>query len=271
MSGQKRTQSAERSRGPLLLLAEDVLDVRLVLAEILVRAGFMVVEASNGHDAVVKARSLQPDAIVLDVSLPLLDGVGAARVIRAAEGTRNVPIVALTGLHEDAFDHRVFDVVLHKPCMPDVLVRHVRAAIERRTASGTSPRVPRVLVVDDEPLIAESMRLVLSDDFDVTSTTDPADALARLTSPSGEGFDVILCDVMMPKMNGVELRNRVHAVNPELAARIVLMTGGIQVANVQMMVESVPNVVLTKPFDFDSLRDFIRRRALEVVGRLARR
>lgn len=65
MSGPKRTQSAERSRGPLVLLVEDVHEVRLVLAETLVRAGFAVAEAGNGHDA-------------------------------------DVPIIALTGLQEDA-------------------------------------------------------------------------------------------------------------------------------------------------------------------------
>ncbi len=128
-----------------------------------------------------------------------------------------------------------------------------------RTVSGTNRRVARVLVVDDEPLVAQSIRLVLADEFDVTSTTDAAEALILLTS--GAWYDVVLCDVMMPKMNGVDLRNRVHAVNPELAACIVLMTGGILVTNIAEMLESVPNMVITKPFDFASLREFIRRRA----------
>jgi CheY-like chemotaxis protein len=129
-----------------------------------------------------------------------------------------------------------------------------------RAASGTGQRVARVLVVDDEPLVADAIRLVLSDEFDVTSTTDPADALARLTSD--DSYDVILCDVMMPAMNGVELRNRVHAANPELASRFVLMTGGILLSNLRQMLESVPNLVFTKPFDFAGLRDLIRRLTL---------
>lgn len=126
--------------------------------------------------------------------------------------------------------------------------------------SGTTRRVLRVLVVDDEPFVAESIRLVLSDEFDVTSMTDPAQALASLTS--GNSYDVVLCDVMMPNMNGVELRNRVHAHDPELAARIVLVTGGILMEKVHQLLETVPNRVLAKPFDFASLREFIRRCAL---------
>lgn len=127
-------------------------------------------------------------------------------------------------------------------------------------ASGTTQRVLRVLVVDDEPLVAESMRLVLSDEFDVASMTDPALALASLTS--GNSYDVILCDVMMPNMNGVELRNRVHAYDPEIAARIVFVTGGILMEKVHQLLETVPNLVLAKPFDFASLREFIRGCAL---------
>lgn len=129
-----------------------------------------------------------------------------------------------------------------------------------RPISGTTGRVLRVLVVDDEPLVAESIRLVLADEFDVTSMTDPAQALASLTS--GNSYDVILCDVMMPKMNGVDLRNRVHAYDPELAARIVFMTGGILVEKIHQLLATVPNHVLAKPFDFASLRELIRRCAL---------
>lgn len=128
-----------------------------------------------------------------------------------------------------------------------------------RTSSGTSRRVARVLVVDDEPLIADAVRRVLEEEFDVASITDALEALERLVS--GDWFDVILCDVMMPKLNGVELRNRVHAHDPELAARIILVTGGILMPSVERMLEGVPNLVLTKPFDFAGLRDFIRRRA----------
>jgi CheY-like chemotaxis protein len=128
------------------------------------------------------------------------------------------------------------------------------------TTSGTMQRVARVLIVDDEPLVAESMHLVLADEFEVSFTTDPAEALAWLTS--GDWYDVILCDIMMPRMNGVELRNRVNADNPALASRIVFVTGGILMPSIQWMLDGIPNQVLAKPFDFVGLRDFIRRRTL---------
>jgi CheY-like chemotaxis protein len=98
----------------------------------------------------------------------------------------------------------------------------------------------------------------LSDEFEVTATTDPSEALRRLTS--GDWYDVVLCDVMMPTMNGVELRDRVHAARPDLAARIVFITGGVPWAHVREQLDAVPNMVITKPFDSGALRELIRRR-----------
>jgi CheY-like chemotaxis protein len=113
-------------------------------------------------------------------------------------------------------------------------------------------------VVDDEPLVAESLRLVLSDEFSVTALTNPERALEGIVS--GESFDVILCDVVMPLMSGVELRNRIEAVDSEQAARIVFITGGIVRPEVRALLERVPNAWLEKPLDLDGLRELIRRR-----------
>lgn len=115
----------------------------------------------------------------------------------------------------------------------------------------------RVLIVDDEVLIAESLRRILADEFEVTATSAPTTALAWLTA--GNWYDVILSDVMMPGMTGVELRARVERAAPELAARFVFMTGGIVLPHVQTLLQGVPNVVLAKPFDYGALRDLIRR------------
>jgi CheY-like chemotaxis protein len=119
-------------------------------------------------------------------------------------------------------------------------------------------RPARVLVVDDEPRIAEALRLILSDEFAVTSTTEPQEALATIVA--GEFFDVILCDVMMPVMNGVDLRDRIEEVSPDQAARIVFVTGGIVKPEVRALLERVPNAWLEKPIDYDGLRELIRRR-----------
>jgi CheY-like chemotaxis protein len=121
------------------------------------------------------------------------------------------------------------------------------------------PRTARVLVVDDEPLVAESLRLVLSSEFSVSITTDPKEAVDWIAA--GESFDVILCDVMMPVLDGIEVRRRIEAIDPGQAARIVFVTGGILLPRVRSLLESVPNAWIEKPVDLEGLRDLVRRRA----------
>jgi two-component system NtrC family sensor kinase len=132
------------------------------------------------------------------------------------------------------------------------------------SASGIAPRIARVLIVDDEPLIGKSLCMALGDEFEIHTAADPAVALEWLTS--GDWFDVIFCDLMMPTMSGVDLRARVVERSPELAARIVFITGGLLLPHVQALLESVPNTVLAKPFDLDAMRDLIRRRTAPVPG-----
>jgi CheY-like chemotaxis protein len=124
--------------------------------------------------------------------------------------------------------------------------------------SGMRARPARVLVVDDEAMVAKSLQLVLAKEFDVSRTTEPERALEWLSS--GQLFDVILCDVMMPRMNGVELRNRVEQFSVDQAARIVFITGGLLLPQVRQLLDSVPNTCLEKPLDLEGLRELIRRR-----------
>ena len=107
--------------------------MRAVLADILVREGFGVVEASNGHEAIVYASALAIDVVVMDLSLPLLDGVEAARVLHTHVRTRHIPVIALTGYPVEPADRAEFAHVLAKPCLPETLVQHIRAVFARGT------------------------------------------------------------------------------------------------------------------------------------------
>lgn len=95
------------------------------------------------------------------------------------------------------------------------------ASSGRRIVSGTRPRVARVLVVYDEPVIAELLRRALAEELEVKVATETRQALASMMA--GDWYDLVLCEVAMPGMNGVELRNRVHDVSPEMAGRILFI------------------------------------------------
>jgi CheY-like chemotaxis protein len=117
-------------------------------------------------------------------------------------------------------------------------------------------RLARLLVIDDEPHIVDALTAALSDEFLVEGTTDPHEALHVLLS--GRSYDAVLCDVVMTALNGLDLRDRLHALAPEIAARIVFMTGGIRDARTRDRLDAVPNPCLGKPMSTAELRTFLR-------------
>jgi two-component system cell cycle response regulator DivK len=116
-------QSPTRERR-VVLLVDDCQDTRELYAEYLELSGFDVKEANDGIVAISEAVRVLPDVIVMDMSLPRLDGRGAAEKLRADERTRGIPLVLITGYdaeHLPANDG-LWDHYLGKPCPPEELV-----------------------------------------------------------------------------------------------------------------------------------------------------
>ena len=116
--------------GALILVVDDYQDAREMYAEYLQYSGFRVAEAKNGNEAVAQARSLKPDLILMDLSLPGMDGWEATRVLKADEATKKIPIVALTGHAlagaSEGARKAGCDSFVTKPCLPDDLVVEVK-------------------------------------------------------------------------------------------------------------------------------------------------
>ena len=115
---------------PLILVVDDYQDAREMYAEYLQFSGFRVAEARNGNEAVDQAFALGPDLILMDLSLPGMDGWEATRRLKADERTRHIPVVALTGHAlagaSEGARKAGCDSFVTKPCLPDDLVVDVR-------------------------------------------------------------------------------------------------------------------------------------------------
>jgi two-component system cell cycle response regulator DivK len=115
---------------PLILVVDDYQDAREMYAEYLQFSGFRVAEARNGNEAVEQAFALKPDLILMDLSLPGMDGWEATRRLKADDRTRHIPIVALTGHAlagaSEGAKRAGCDSFVTKPCLPDDLVVEVR-------------------------------------------------------------------------------------------------------------------------------------------------
>ena len=142
-----------------------------------------------------------------------------------------------------------------------VFVVKLPGARGRRVVEPAVPEVAaakrgRILVIDDDVQLGRVFERVLGRDHDVVVEHDPRSGLARLMA--GEWFDLVFCDVMMPGLDGVALFNEVRATLPELAQRIVFVTGGAVGDAAQAFVASTRNVVLAKPFGPAELRAVVR-------------
>jgi CheY-like chemotaxis protein len=114
------------------------------------------------------------------------------------------------------------DSVLGHGCTMRVFLR---PAAGERIAPVSAKGRPRVLIVDDEPHLATTLRMLLEDRHEVLATTQGEQALTLLLE--GAAFDVVLCDLMMPAPDGVEIFRRVTQARPELKGRFIFMTGGV--------------------------------------------
>lgn len=119
-----------------VLLVEDNEDNRTVYRTILEHFGYEVIEARNGEDGVRMAREEHPDLILMDISIPVIDGWEATRMLKEDESTSDIPIIALTA-HALAADRAKAtevgcDGYLAKPCEP----RRVVAEVEKFIGAG---------------------------------------------------------------------------------------------------------------------------------------
>jgi signal transduction histidine kinase len=108
-------------------------------------------------------------------------------------------------------------------------------------------RRARILVVDDEVAIGRALMRSLARFHDVSILTSGAEALARIAS--GERFDVILSDLMMPEVTGMEIYEELSRIAPDQAKRMAFLTGGAFTERARLFLDGVPNPRIEKPFD----------------------
>ena len=116
-----------------VLIVEDYDDAREMYAEYLSSSGFEMQQAANGQDAIRQAIEMQPDIVVMDLSMPVMDGWETVRRLRTDERTARIPVVALTGHVLTEFSRRArqsgFDGFLTKPCLPEDLAAEIRRVL----------------------------------------------------------------------------------------------------------------------------------------------
>jgi CheY-like chemotaxis protein len=185
-------------------------------------------------------------------------GTGLGLAIAAAE------VVAAGGRIEveSAVGHGTTFRVLLPPAPPGARLPARVEAPAATPPSGTPgldlapARRPKALVVDDDPLVARSIVRVLGRAFDVVTVESGAAALERLDAGPCE---VVVCDLMMPGMTGMELHAQVAARHAAQAARFVFVTGGVFTDAARRFLESSTAPCVEKPFEPARLRQVVEQ------------
>ncbi|MDX2024517.1 MAG: ATP-binding protein [Deltaproteobacteria bacterium] len=141
--------------------------------------------------------------------------------------------------------------------------RVILPAAQRRAQSNLPPSAPlpqqvanaQVLVVDDEPAIGASLTRALRH-HTVTAVTSGKAALALLKE--GQAYDVVFCDLMMPQMSGMEFFAQMRSEFPQMAERVVFMTGGAFTPKSHAFLDQTPNKCVDKPFEPQLAREIVQ-------------
>ncbi len=139
------------------------------------------------------------------------------------------------------------------PAIPPAVEVHREGSREPVPAG----RRGRILLVDDEPLIVKVLAEMLTSEHDVIYETSAEAALARLRT--GERFDAIVCDLMMPQVTGIDLHETLLELAPDQARAMLFMTGGAFTPRSRAFLERMADAALEKPVDVPALKARLRR------------
>jgi CheY-like chemotaxis protein len=136
-------QGKESGPGFLILVADDSADTVTMISLFLQQEGYRVVTASNGEDAIQVAERTLPNLILMDISMPTLDGFGATRRIRENATLRDIPIIAVTAFSTEGFQRAAYDVgvsgYLTKPVDLDRLCHLIRRLLSPSGSGNLAP------------------------------------------------------------------------------------------------------------------------------------
>jgi hypothetical protein len=224
----------------VLLLVEDDPNYAKILMETARNAGFRVVAADRGADAIPLATQYHPVAVSLDVFLPDMLGWTVLNQLKLDPNTRHIPVQIVTleedrqqGLSRGAYSF------LTKPASAEELGNAMN-----RLMSYSTPRRKKLLVIEDNPAEQLSIRELLgSEDIDIESTSTGRDALDAM---SRELFDCAVLDLRLPDMSGFELLEHLHADETLVEMPVVIYTGRELSSEEESQLKTLARKVLVK-------------------------
>jgi CheY-like chemotaxis protein len=244
---------------PSVLCVDDDPDVLEQLKEHFTLQGFIVLTATNGVEACLQVKRWAPKAVILDLLIPRLGGIGTLSRIRAfnpdipvilvSDSSEALGLVIEAGLSATGVFAKPLDLAAISEVLSHAgLTIPTPLAPSPQSERGEAPRA-RILLVDDEPQFREMIAEYLAGErFEVLEAASGEEALPHVTTWRP---DIILLDLMMPGIGGLETLRRIKAVRPETPVIMVTAVDDLDVARSALAAGAADYV--TKPFTFQYL------------------
>ncbi|MEO0815387.1 MAG: response regulator, partial [Myxococcota bacterium] len=252
-----------------VLVIEDDERVRALTVRMLRKHGYSTIEASTTREGrdVFDIEDGNVDIVVSDVVMP--DGRGPELAAQLCARDPNVRFLLMTGYDDDSLDQKLLSKIPHyellrKPFVEGALLRSVRDLLSRpkvdvdaieNSETHRQNVKPRILLVDDDAGTRRTYQRLLDEEFDLVVLDDSLDDVMEVLRR--ENFDMIFFDVMMPRVSGFDLAERVRGVSPENAERIVHLTGMQDDTMVNAYAKQTKQHIMSKPLTLEKLRELL--------------
>ncbi|HVC20376.1 MAG TPA: response regulator [Vicinamibacterales bacterium] len=245
-----------------ILVVDDDDDMRLVLRRQLEGAGYEVIEARDGNDAVEQTRLHRPDLVLIDLIMPRSSGHAAIRAIAADETIAGTPVVVLSVIADELRPMLGTRPVLQKPVTAETLLREVGRVV------GPGQR-PRVLIAEDDVLLRGFYTtMIRRRGFRVTAVEDGRRAVAEFREG---GADVVLVDLHLPGLHGTDVIQQIRTLPGGATVPIIAMSGMPPEDAARESHQAGANLFMAKPVDLtrcvEQICDLLERRTSEPARR----
>ncbi|MCX6873408.1 MAG: response regulator [Verrucomicrobia bacterium] len=266
-------QSATAGQNPCILLVEDSEPAIIQMSDILTAHGYRLLVARNGKEALAHLELWLPDVAILDLMMPEMDGFEVLKTIRGTEKCAHLPVLILTAKHvtrdELSFlkNNGIHQLIQKGNVSRTELLTAVESMFAlppEKPAPAAQPRTrrqrsgkPVILVVEDNPDSMKTMRALLQDTYGLLEAVDGRVGVeqARTHLP-----DLILMDIALPVMNGIEA---LHEIRKDEALRhipVVAVTASAMKGDQETILACGFDGYLTKPVDEELLQKTIQEK-----------
>ncbi len=211
-------EPSEHEPRKTILVAEDNLQAAQLLAIHLIDAGYNVVVARDGEEAVKKAREVKPFAITLDVMLPKKDGWQVLQELKSLAETENIPVIIVSIVDEYDIGFSLGAVgYLVKPIDKKQLLQSL-GELDLPAKENEAPL--KILVIDDQPEDIKLIETVLSGEgFEISEALNGVEGVDKAVN---EKPDLIILDLIMPDMSGFDVVNRIRESTEAMEIPIII-------------------------------------------------